>query len=44
MYQKGEGVEKDDTRSFKWYLKAAELGNRDAFYIVASYYYSTAKR
>ncbi|MGH8751008.1 MAG: tetratricopeptide repeat protein [Burkholderiales bacterium] len=32
MYEKGRGVQRDDSEAFKWYQKAAAQGNADAQY------------
>ena len=36
MYYKGEGVEKDDKKAFKWFTKSAEQGNANAQYNLGS--------
>jgi TPR repeat protein len=32
MYGKGQGIERDDTKSFEWYKNAAEQGHPNAQY------------
>jgi TPR repeat protein len=39
-YSQGFGVKKDNTEAFKWFLKAAELGNAVGAYNVGDSYYS----
>lgn len=39
MYEKGEGVKKDDELSFKWYFKGAEKGDEESVKMVGSLYY-----
>ena len=43
MYANGEGVQKDDTESLKWYYKAAEQGNADAQSLISAVYGQLAK-
>jgi TPR repeat protein len=38
MYSTGEGVARDEVQAVKWFRKAAELGNQDAQYFLASQY------
>jgi len=38
MYRNGRGVPKDDAQAAKWYLKAAQSGNRTAEYNLALIY------
>ena len=39
MYENGQGVEKDLTKAFAWYLKAAEAGNASAMNTVGNAYF-----
>ena len=38
LYQRGEGVIKDDSTAVKWYRKAAEQGNHEAQYMLGTLY------
>lgn len=38
IYQRGEGVLKDDSTAVKWYRKAAEQGNHEAQYMLGNNY------
>ncbi|KAF9967755.1 hypothetical protein BGZ73_000379, partial [Actinomortierella ambigua] len=38
MYENGTGVEKDDSESFKWYLRAAELGSVESQFKIGRYF------
>lgn len=38
MYERGEGVAKDEARAVRWYLKSAEQGNVDAQMNLAEMY------
>jgi TPR repeat protein len=39
MYSLGQGTLKDDKEAFKWFKKAAELGNNDAMGMLGVMYY-----
>jgi TPR repeat protein len=44
MYERGEGVEKDVKKAFRWYRKAADQGDEDALAILRNSGGSTAKQ
>ena len=39
MFRQGNGIEKNNALSFKYYLKAAEGGKKEAFNIIGESYY-----
>ncbi|KAF9974588.1 hypothetical protein BGZ73_001986 [Actinomortierella ambigua] len=39
-YEKGYGVNRDDSEAFRWYLKAAEQGSTEAQNMIGDFYYS----
>lgn len=40
LYEEGLGVERDQVKALEWYGKAAEQGDPDALYAIASYVFS----